>query len=702
MERDANEGASNARRTLVICEKPDAARRISGALSNHEALRFTADGTEFFQFRSGSEEFVVCSALGHLYALADPFNERSVYPVFDAEWFPSDRADRKPSGGSRRIAAIGRLATSADRVVNACDNDPEGETIGFNVLRYACHGRETDALRAQFSTLTDADLVRAFEKLGRERGGLAMAGRARHFVDFAWGVNLSRALYHTVANEDRRRGVSIGRVQGPTLGFLAERERQIREFISLPYWHVDVLLESQAGQIVAKYERGRFREKSQATKVRDDCEGKYGVVAKVKEGTASVKPPPAFNLGDLQSEAYKRLGLSPSATAQAAQKLYLAALISYPRTDSQRLPRSIGYYAILRSLSGAPRYARPASEALRRHSSPVQGAKSDPAHPAIYPTGGRYRGRLRGREAAILDLVTSRFLAAFGQPTVFEVVSTRIDCEGHSFTVDSREVLSSGWMEGSKESSQGYGAPRLAEGQRVEILEVRVHETRDQKPPRYNQGTLLARMESESIGTKSTRADIISTLVSRGYATEGNMVLRELGFSVVENMKRHAPEILETRMTREIEGRLEGIADLSAGSTEEREMLRDAVRSISSQIMAIGFVGTEPRAVKQVVARIPPRTLVLARCPSCKVGELRVVRSRKSGKRFVGCSNYENGCRASAPLPQKGRVLPTAVNCAHCSWPIVLVIRRSRWRLCVNMSCPGRSLESGSGKGGSS
>src|SRR5271157_3974313 len=148
--------------TLVICEKPDAARRVADALSDGSARGFLEGGMTAFRLVRGSEEFVVCSALGHLYGVSDPFGERTVYPVFDVEWYSNDHIEEDRPGIGRRVAAIRRLSAGASKFVNACDFDAEGETIGFNVLRYASGGKEGNALRAKFSTQTSEELVRAF------------------------------------------------------------------------------------------------------------------------------------------------------------------------------------------------------------------------------------------------------------------------------------------------------------------------------------------------------------------------------------------------------------------------------------------------------------------------------------------------------------------------------------------------------------
>jgi DNA topoisomerase-1 len=223
--------------TLVICEKPDAARRVAEALSVGAPETFRVGGVPAFRLEdSRGKRYVVCAAMGHLYGISDTVKDRRVYPALDLEWFPLGvKGDKAAKLISSRIRAIRSLSKEAGAFVNACDFDIEGETIGYNVLRYASGGRETSALRAKFSSLTKEDVVEAFsdDRLG-STNGLARAGRLRHAIDFIWGVNLSRALSESLRTGNSFRTVSIGRVQGPTLNFIVEREVDVRMFVPTP------------------------------------------------------------------------------------------------------------------------------------------------------------------------------------------------------------------------------------------------------------------------------------------------------------------------------------------------------------------------------------------------------------------------------------------------------------------------------------
>lgn len=678
--------------TLVVCEKPDAARRISEALSDGKVSSFTTGGVTVFRFSFHDEEFVACAAQGHLYAISDPLTERSVYPAFDTEWYAGDLVGKRSTNAARRIQTIRELARDAGRFVNACDFDIEGETIGFNVLRYACGGKETTAFRARFSTLTKDDLVSAFESLEKDPcRGMAEAGRARHAVDFAWGVNLSRALSQAALARGRKyRTISIGRVQGPTLGFVVERESEIRTFVPRPYWNVIGVFERGGKRIEAPYLRGRLHKKAEAEGVRLACAGKTGVVGRRQRSLVQIQPPPPFNTGDLQKEAYRSFGYSPSKTLQIAERLYLHALLSYPRTSSQKLPPSIDYARILRGLASQRQYSKAASALLAGPRRPVQGTKDDPAHPAIHPTGERPTKRLGTAEAHIYDIAVRRFFASFGTPALREIITAEISVNGNVFGLEGRRTVEAGWLDYYKPYGGFSEAEVLpvVEGESLPLVEVRLEEKFEGPPSRYNQGSLLEKMEREGIGTKATRADTIATLEIRGYVSGSELQPSDLGTSVIEVLGFHAPSIISTGLTRTME---ESLEEVEAGTGDVKRLLRGAISSASEQLANLESdeeaVGLELNAS----AGAPrPDVLALGNCPVCKTGRLCVVRSRKSGKRFVGCTNYSAGCRASAPLPQRG-VLSASAPCGRCSWPIVRVkTGRFSWRLCVNPECPSK------------
>ena len=164
------------------------------------------------------------------------------------------------------------------------------------------------------------------------------------------------------------------------------------------------------------------------------------------------------------------------------------------------------------------------------------------------------------------------------------------------------------------------------------------------------------------------------------------MRVTDLGLAVIEVMEKYAPAIVTTKLTREIEERLEEVEDKANGYAK---LVRQTVRTIAEQL--VGLNANEDMVGLEIDAAAVAASYVLGPCPVCKSGQLRMIRSRKTKKRFVGCSNYSSGCRASAPLPHRGTIRTTPKACPSCSWPIVYVMGgRTPWRLCVNPTCPAK------------
>lgn len=680
---------------MVICEKPDAARRVAEALSNGAPEVFKVGGVPAFRLEDArGRRYVVCAAMGHLYGVSDTVKDRRVYPVLDLEWFPLGATrDDASHQVSSRIRAIRTLSEEADGFVNACDFDIEGETIGYNILRYACGGKEALALRAKFSALTKEEVVEAFreDRLG-SIDGLARAGRLRHAIDFIWGVNLSRALSESLRTGHGFRTVSIGRVQGPTLNFIVEKEVDARTFVPTPYWTVKGIFRRGDEEFEGKYSSSStLPTKHAAEEVKGICEGRDGVVSLVAQRTFNQRPPPPLNLADLQKEAYRLFGYAPSKTLQMAERLYLGAMISYPRTGSQRLPK-LDYRRLLSRIAAMPGYSDLVDEMVSRGSvRPTEGQGTDSAHPAIYPTGESGRRPLTLEERKLFDLVVRRFLSCFGEDAIRETRSVEVLVSGHRFKMEETRVLVPGWLKLAADWRPAGGVltteSALREGDRVDVKAISVEEHLRARPTRYNQATLLEKMEREEIGTKATRADTISTLLDRGYVSGETLVPTELGFALIEAMREHCPQIISTLLTREIEAQLERV---EASGESGRELFEKTLSSLTTQLGEVRLHEAEIAGrMRGSVSESTFGRTVLGGCPVCREGKLWVVRSRKSGKRFVGCTNYARGCRASAPLPQRGTIKAASKACSSCGWPVAYVrLGRRPWRLCVNDRCP--------------
>jgi DNA topoisomerase-1 len=522
---------------------------------------------------------------------------------------------------------------------------------------------------------------------------LIEAGLMRHEVDWLYGINLSRALTMAAKGySGKYTTLSTGRVQGPTLKFVVAREKTIKSFVPTPFWQILAGIEIDGKIFKAKYAKEVIETKREADDIVNKSSGKNGVVEKVATKQFEQAPPAPFDLGSLQSEAYYLFGYAPTRTSRIAQRLYLDALISYPRTSSQKLPPSINYDAILRNLGRAQEYRRFIEELLLKPKlKPREGQKEDPAHPAIYPTGKLPQRVLEYSERNIWDLVVRRFMAAFAESALRQTIRAIININGHRFYLTGTYTLRQGWLHFYERytKSKEVILPQMQKGQPIHVKKMVLEDKFTNPLPRYNPSSLLTRMEKAEIGTKATRADTIQTLFSRKYVTDEKMTVTELGFEVISVLEEHCSNVISTKLTKELEDKMNNIQ--TNNEKRERvvsdtiETLRPVLERLRRKEKAIGSRLAE--ALRK--SRTEERTI--STCPTCKTGKLTILYSRKSGKRFIGCTNYFKGiCKTSFPLPQRGGIKPLSRSCRGCGWPTVQVIMKGRrpWTLCFNPQCP--------------
>jgi len=680
--------------TLIITEKPDAARRIAQALDQKGKPKKVEEKNVPYFLAKRDKPLVVVSALGHLYTVVHIGKGRNYYPVFNFKWAPRYLAEKGAKQLRTWIEVVSKLAKNAEEFIDACDYDIEGSLIGYCLLKYACENKEDVAKRMKFSTLTKKELEKAYsEPLPKLDFALIEAGRTRHEVDWLYGVNISRAL--TLAAKrwsGKYATLSTGRVQGPTLKFLVARERSIHSFVPTPYWNINAAVEIKGTAYEVDYEKKTFEKRMDADAVVKACKGKTGKIENIEKKKTLQKPPIPFDLGALQTEAYGLFGYTPRRTSNIAERLYLEALISYPRTSSQKLPPAIGYQTILKGLSKARAYKRLASELLQIGDlKPREGAKEDPAHPAVYPTGNLPERPLDESERRIWDLVVRRFMAVFGEPAVKESMKVTINVNGHRFFLRGRRILKEGWMKFYKPyiRTEEVMLPPLKEGETVQLKKILREDKFTKPPPRYNPSSLLKKMEEAGIGTKATRADIIETLYSRKYITDERIVVTDLGFDIIDVLLKYCPGVISVELTRELEEKMERIRTNSEKREnilfEAVEILKPMLEELKQREAAIG------EALSNAIKRSRIQERIVGDCPTCKTGKLMILYSRKTRKRFIGCTNYfKNVCQTSFPLPQRGTVKPLHRPCKGCGWPTLLVKIKGRrpWTLCFNEKCP--------------
>ena len=668
--------------TLIVTEKPDAALHVAEALGGKsQAKRISVNGVPFFEVKNG-ERILVCSALGHLYAVAAKgVGSTSQYPVWDCSWKAKHLAERGQQRQAKCIQAITKVSKEADQFVNACDFDVEGSLIGYTVLKYACNGADKKARRMKFSTLTERELREAYAKaLPNLDLPLAFAGMCRHEVDWLFGINLSRALTQSALKASNRYlTLSTGRVQGPTLRFVVEREKEIQTFVPTPFWTLRTEVDVNGRIFEASYETERIVVKTDGETIIKECSGKIGEVERLESTTYPLSPPAPFDLSTLQSEAYRHFGYTPRLALSIAERLYLDQLISYPRTSSQKLPLSIGFEAIMKGLDQIQNYQSSVRALLAGRLAPHEGRKEDSAHPAVYPTGTVPKRTLSPQEQKLFDLIVRRFLATFGEMAKKQSDKATIKVGPRIFLMRGSRILENGWIPlyGPYAKVEELAMPKLKEGDSVKIIEIKLEDKYTQPPPRYNPSSLLKEMEESGIGTKATRAEIIETLYRRGYLRDQRMIATPLAFHVTEVLTKYCRRVVEVTFTRDLETKMEQIEQ---GKERREHVVLDTVDYLKPILEELKgreeYVGNELTSIMREMW-LGSITLFVP-CPKCGLN-LKIIKNPRTKKRFIGCSGkWKTNCPFSLPLPQLGALTLLEKRCPECGFQLIQVKSRGK------------------------
>jgi DNA topoisomerase-1 len=666
---------------LIITEKPQAAAKIANALGH--ATQRQNGKISYYEVDRDNKKIIVACAVGHLFTLKQN-SQGSVVPTFDISWVPNYLA-RKGDFTKNYYETILKLCKQAGSLTVATDYDVEGEVIGMNVIRYICG--QKDANRMKFSTLTKPELEKAYEnKSSTLSWGQGIAGETRHYLDWFYGINVSRALMNAIKTTGKFKIMSSGRVQGPALKLIVDKEKEIQKFTPVPYWQIfiDVQDPKTKNAVQLCHVKDIF-DKKELEKFKN-LKGKKANALTTKQ-EKNLPPNPPFNLTTLQTEAYKFHGINPAATLRAAQSLYLAGLISYPRTSSQKLPDSIDYNSILRELiKKTPKY-----EKFIKRGKPIEGEKTDPAHPSIYPTGNHQI--LSGDEEKVYNLIMKRFLSLFCEDAIIDTKKITAEVDNLKFTTNGIQIRKKAWMEIYPSTTKENEIPDM--NGIVDIIDSKIEQKETQPPKRFSQASLVSELEKRNLGTKATRASILETLFDRGYV-KGDRAIEAtpLGISLIETLEKYSPVIVDEELTRNFEKEMEDIQDSKKSELQQKEniIIEKAKKTIT--LIAKDFEKNEKNIGKELVqATQESRNQqkienTLMQCPVCKKGNLAITYSRKTKRNFIACDAYPN-CKTTYSLPPS-TIKKTDKICEKCNFPMLMSLKKGKkpWFFCFNKNCP--------------
>lgn len=668
-------------KTLVIAEKPSVAGDIARALGGFKREK------EYYE----NDSYVVSSAVGHLLEIVAPEGvevKRGKWSLANLPVLP-DYFDLVPIKASEdRLRVLTKLYKRRDigAVINACDAGREGELIFYNLMRHlgnaaadgasAAPGKGKAVRRLWLSSMTPAAIRRGFEELrqNEEVANLRRAAVCRSEADWLVGINSTRAMTALHSKGGGFFLTTVGRVQTPTLAILVARERQIKAFVSQPYWEVHAEFEVAAGA----YEGVRIHDKATVARHKDDKAFKperifdkaaaEAVVAACAEqtgwATETVKPatenaPMLFDLTSLQREANARFGMSARGALATAQSLYERhKLITYPRTDSRCLPQD--YPGVVKKtlekfsddtvLGGFARQILDKNWVVGGNKRIFNDAKvSD--HFAIIPTadGRDKKPKLQDNERKMYDFICRRFLAAFYPPAKFLVTERRTKVGEEEFLTRGRVLKEAGWRAVAGQVGKDSDLVALADGgESAAVTAIRADEKATLPPARYTEATLLSAMEGagkwvedeelrdamseRGLGTPATRASIIEGLVRERYVVRDrrDLITTPKAHSLMRLLSALQVEALtQPAMTGEWEYQLRRIEKADADDKTFMAEIRQLTSSIVTAAQNCGDV--ESVESEDFAALAAP-------CPQCG-GEV-TERHRRFACTAAGCEFF--------------------------------------------------------------
>jgi DNA topoisomerase-1 len=682
---------------LIICEKPNASKKMAEALADGKPIKENVNGVPIYKLTHGNRDIIIACAVGHLYGLGEREKKGWIFPVFDIEWKPAADISKRSGFSKKYLTVIKKLAKEADEFTVATDYDQEGSVIGKNVVVFAC--KKKDANRMKFSTLTKDDLIEAYEHKSKHLDWpQAEAGDARHHLDFYNGINYSRALTSSIKTAGSFKLMSTGRVQGPALKIIVNREKEIKAFKPVPFWQIELQGAVNKGDILAWHKEDKFWDKEKANKVMKKVKNeKKAIVDKAEKKQFKQAPPTPFDLTTLQMESYRCHRISPKETLEIAQELYTAGVISYPRTSSQQLSDKLGFKKIFNALSKQKEYSTLIKKLLSKKSLiPNNGKKTDPAHPAIYPTGN-VPNLSNEREQKVYDLIVKRFMATFAEEALRETMTIDVNCKDEMFIAKGTRTVEKGWhiFYEPYVKIEEEELPSVNKGDDVTVKKINMYDKETQPPKRYTPASIIKELEKKNLGTKATRASIVDTLFQRGYVDGKSIAATNLGIKTIETLEKHVPQIVDEALTRHFEEEMEQIVE---GKKAGKDVLSEAEKKIT-EIMS-DFKKHEKEIGKELLsANIETRDELshLGNCPNCKKGNLHMRRGKYGN--FVACNKYPK-CKTTFSLPSNALIKPAKKLCETCNYPMVLAIKRGKrpQDFCLNKECSSKHVEGEAGK----
>ncbi|EKC3558099.1 type I DNA topoisomerase [Campylobacter upsaliensis] len=606
------------KKDLIIVESPAKARTISNFLGN---------------------KYEVMASKGHIRDL--PKTSFGI-KIEEDHFVPEYRISKDHSA---LVKELKEKAAKAGQVYLATDEDREGEAIAYHIAKAI--GKDENSLpRIVFHEITQSAIEHALKNPRKLDINSVNAQQTRRLLDRIVGYKLSPLLGQKI-----QRGLSAGRVQSAALKIIVDREKEIRAFVPLEYFSIDMIfskdLEAELVEFDAKkLEKLSLTNKDRAKLILEECQKAQFIVEKIESKERKIAPPPPFMTSTLQQSASNRLGFTPKKTMMIAQKLYegvkthqgTMGVITYMRTDSLNLAKEAVKSARELIKEHFGKEYLPSKENI--YTTKSKGAQE--AHEAIRPTNLSFTPELAAKylekdELRLYTLIYNRFLACQMNPAISQSEGVFARGGRALFKISGRRIIFDGYYKVYGDMDKDKILPEFKKGESLKTQKLSMSNHFTEPPSRYSEAGLVKKLESLGIGRPSTYAPTISILSARDYVVIEKKQLKpnEIAFSVTELLEKNFSDIVDSHFTSNLENTLDEIAENKADWQETlREFYYPFMRKIEEG--------------KSTIKSQKTFTKLEEKCPECG-GEL-AVRKGRYGE-FIACLAFPK-CRYSRNLKE--------------------------------------------------
>lgn len=584
------------------------------------------------------------------------------------------------------LAALRKAVKKADKIYLATDPDREGEAIAWHLQQALKLSEQKDkqVYRITFNEITKNAVKEAIRHPRQINMNMVDAQQARRILDRMVGYKISPLLWAKI-----KRGLSAGRVQSAALRIIADREKQINDFIPEEYWTLEAVLgvKGEKKPVTASFygtdKKLQIRSKQEADRIMSELESERFEVRGVKKSERVRKAPLPFTTSTLQQEASRVLNFSTQKTMRVAQQLYegielkgegTVGLITYLRTDSTRISDEADAAAkeYIRKTWG-DRYVTGTAARVKT------GQNIQDAHEAIRPSDitrepMNIKDQMSRDQFRLYQLIWRRFAASRMEGARYETTSVSIGAGRYVFKVSASRILFEGYQvvytESDENKESNVLSGNLSEDSELTLQKFNPEQHFTQPPAHYTEASLVKTLEELGIGRPSTYAPTITTLLYRRYIIkeQRNLYLTELGEAVNNMMKEAFPQVIDVNFTANLEQLLDYVGD---GRMDWKEIVRNIYPDLDKAVAE-----AEKKLEKVTIAD----EVTDVRCDLC--GRNMVVKYGPHGK-FLACPGFPE-CKNTKPYLEKA-----GVKCPKCGHEII--IRRTkkgrRFYGCENPEC---------------